>query len=209
MKVLALLLAMMMAPPADRFAGHYVLENGHEMGSELVLKPGGTFEYMLAYGAADYMATGKWQVKNETVILDSKIPPGPPLKVLESNYEKTPDLRIWIKGMNGQPVPNLDVALTASKGEATARTDSDGMAIFPNTTTPKSVVVHIRVYHYDSPPLLLNQAHNTFTLEINGDVITTVAFKGEVLKVKGDTLEMFYMFYWDKEKKSPMVYRKQ
>jgi hypothetical protein len=207
MKVFALLLAMMaMGPPNDRFAGHYVLENAHEMGSELVLKPGGQFEYMLAYGAADYMATGKWHVKNDTVILDTKMPEGPPLKVLTSNYEKTPDLRIWIKGMNEKPVPNLDVALTATKGELTARTDSDGMALFPNTTEPKAVVVHITVYHYDSPPLALNAAHNTFTLELNGDVITTVPFKGEVLKAKGDTLEMYY---WDPEKKAAMVFRKQ
>jgi hypothetical protein len=206
-RLLALLLAMMaMAPPPDRFAGHYVLENGHEVGSELILKPGGTFEYMLAYGAADYTATGRWRVKNDTVILDTKMPDAPPLKVLASNYEKTPDLRIWIKGMNGQPVPNLDVALTSSKGESTARTDSDGMAIFPNTTDPRAVVVHITVYHYDSPPLPLNTAHNTFTLEINGDVIMIVPFKGEVLKVNGDTLEMYY---WDKEKKTPMIFRKQ
>jgi len=207
MKVLALLLAMMaMGPPNDRFAGHYVLENGHEMGSELVLKPDGQFEYMLAYGAADYMAAGKWHVKNDTVILDTKMPDGPPLKVLTSNYEKTPDLRIWIKGMNGRPLPNLDVALTSEKGEATARTDSDGMALFEATSGPKSVVVHIRVYHYDSPALMLNTAHNTFELELNGDVITTVPFKAEVLKVKGDTLEMYY---WDPEKKAAMVFRKQ
>jgi hypothetical protein len=207
MKVFTLLFAMMaMAPATDRLAGHYVLENAHEMGSELVLKPDGQFEYMLAYGAADLAATGKWRVKNDTVILDSKIPEGPPVKVLSTTMERTPDVRIWIKGRNEKPVPNLDVALTASNGAATARTDSDGMAIFPNTTSPKSAVVHITVYHYDSPPLLLNPAHNTFTLEINGDVITTVPFKGEVLKVKGDTLEMYY---WDKEKKTPMVFRKQ
>jgi hypothetical protein len=207
MNVIALLFALVLwTGPLDRFAGHYVLENAHEIGSELELKPDGEFEYMLAYGAADYMATGKWHVKNDTVILDTKMPEGPPLKILESTMERTPDVRIWIKGMNGKPVPNLDVALKSAKGEATARTDSDGMALFPATNGVKSAVVHITVYHYDTPPLVLNPTHNTFTLEINGDVITSVPFKGEVLRVNGDTLEMFY---WDKEKKTPMVYRKQ
>ncbi|WP_051978239.1 hypothetical protein [Edaphobacter aggregans] len=205
MNVIALLLSLVMwTGAADRFAGHYVLENAREMGSELVLKPGGTFEYMLAYGAADYTATGKWRVAGDKVVLDTKVPEGPPLKVLETTMERTPDVRIWVMGRNGRPVPNLDVRLTASNGEATARTDSDGMAIFPNTTNPRSAVVHIVVYHFDSPPLALNSAHNTFTLEINGDVITTVPFKGEALRVKGDTLEMTY---WDKTK--PMVYRRQ
>src|SRR5712692_8023800 len=46
---------------ADELAGHYVLYGVHEVGSELLLKPDGTFEYMLAYGAADYSATGKWR----------------------------------------------------------------------------------------------------------------------------------------------------
>ena len=205
MNVATLLLALVMWMGApDRVAGHYVLENAHEMGSELVLKPDGQFEYMLAYGAADYTAGGKWKVKGDTVILDSKVPDGPPLKVLASNYEKTPALRIWIKGKNGRGIPNLDIKLTTAQGEKEARTDSDGMALFAATSEPKSAVVEIRVYHYDSPALALNSAHNTFTLEIDGDAITTVPFKGEVLKIKGDTLEMLY---WDKT--TPMVYRRQ
>ena len=60
MKVFALFIAIMAAGLSpDRIAGHYVLEGVHEVGSELLLKPDGQFEYMLAYGAADYMATGK------------------------------------------------------------------------------------------------------------------------------------------------------
>jgi hypothetical protein len=35
-------------------------------------------------------------------------------------------------------------------------------------------------------------------------VLTTVPFRGEVLKINGDTLEMLY---WDKTK--PMIYKKQ
>jgi len=60
MNAIALLFALVLwTGPLDRFTGHYVLENAHEMGSELELKSDGEFEYMLAYGAADYMATGK------------------------------------------------------------------------------------------------------------------------------------------------------
>jgi len=111
---------------------------------------------------------------------------------------------ILFKGKNGRGIPNLDIKLTTAQGEKEARTDSDGMALFAATSEPKSAVVEIRVYHYDSPALALNSAHNTFTLEIDGDAITTVPFKGEVLKIKGDTLEMLY---WDKT--TPMVYRRQ
>jgi hypothetical protein len=47
--------------PADpALAGHYYLHGIMEVGSELLLKPGGGFEYMLAYGALDEFASGCW-----------------------------------------------------------------------------------------------------------------------------------------------------
>src|SRR5215475_2778282 len=54
---------------AAELTGHYYLRDVREVGSELVLKPDGTFEYMLAYGAADYWAKGTWQHKGNAVIL--------------------------------------------------------------------------------------------------------------------------------------------
>jgi hypothetical protein len=174
------------------------------MGSELVLKPDGQFQYMLAYGAADYTAAGKWRVAGDTVVLDSKLPAAPAFKLLRSSDLRSPDARIWVKGKNGEPVPNLDVSLTTAAGETAARTDRDGMAIFPGVSQPKSVVIRVAVYNKDSGAIALNAAHTDFTFEINAEAITTVPFHEEALKIKGDTLEMLY---WDKTK--PMVYRRQ
>jgi len=205
MKAFALFLAIMawgLVP--DRVAGNYVLEGGHEMGSELMLKPDGQFQYMLAYGAADYTATGKWHIAGETVVLDSKIPNAPAFKLVRSTSLLSPDVRVWVKGQSGAPVSNLNVVLTADGGETKARTDSDGMAIFPGVTNPKSVVIHVPVYEKDSGPIALNPEHTDFNFQINADVLTTVPFRGEVLKINGDTLEMLY---WDKTK--PMIYKKQ
>jgi hypothetical protein len=216
MNVLALLLVLFSfaggRPPAQAaaakvqpatFAGHYVLEGAREMGSELVLKPNGDFEYMLAYGAADYTATGKWKAAGETVVLDSKAADGPGFKLVRSTDLRSPDVRIWIKNKAGKPIGDLEVVLTASEGESTGHTDRDGMAIFPGVNQPKSVIIRIPVYEKDSGPVSLNGSHTDFTFEINAEAITTVPFKGEVLKVKGNTLEMLY---WDKTQ--PMVYRR-
>lgn len=209
MKVFALLLihaiAMMTAAPAPaNLAGHYVLEGAHEMGSELTLNADGEFEYMMAYGAADYTAKGKWHAAGETVVLNSKPADGPAFKLLRSADLRSPDVRVWVKGKNGKAVANLDVNLTTVDGQTSARTDRDGMAIFPGASQPKSVVIHVPVYDKDSGAVSLNGSHTDFTFEINADAITTVPFHNEVLAVKGDTLEMTY---WDKSR--PMVYRKQ
>jgi len=44
-------------------SGHYVLQGVREVGSELLLKPDGKFEFMLAYGAADLWAKGSCETR--------------------------------------------------------------------------------------------------------------------------------------------------
>ena len=50
-----------------RHAGHYYLNGVMEVGSELLLRPDGSFEFMLAYGANDQYGKGCW-VKKGSVI---------------------------------------------------------------------------------------------------------------------------------------------
>jgi hypothetical protein len=48
------------APADSALAGHYYLHGVMEVGSELLLKADGRFQYMLAYGALDELASGCW-----------------------------------------------------------------------------------------------------------------------------------------------------
>ncbi|WP_036257564.1 hypothetical protein [Mesorhizobium sp. WSM3224] len=54
--------------PGDaRLAGHYYLNGVMEVGSELLLKKDGSFEFALAYGANDQYGKGCWVRKGTTV----------------------------------------------------------------------------------------------------------------------------------------------
>src|SRR6516162_5040578 len=56
--------------PADpSLAGHYYLRGVMEVGSELLLTPDGRFQYMLAYGALDELASGCWTRNGGVVTL--------------------------------------------------------------------------------------------------------------------------------------------
>jgi hypothetical protein len=57
------------APADPSLAGHYYLEGVMEVGSELLLKADGRFEYMLAYGALDELASGCWTRNGGVVTL--------------------------------------------------------------------------------------------------------------------------------------------
>ena len=50
-----------------RFAGHYYLNGVMEVGSELLLRPDGSFAFMLAYGANDQYGKGCWVAKGSTL----------------------------------------------------------------------------------------------------------------------------------------------
>ena len=89
---------------AQDVAGHYVLQGVMEVGSELVLKSDGNFEFMLAYGAADYWAKGTWRQDDKNIILHSTGKEEPPFRLLRSEAGKPGRIRVWVVGKNGKGV---------------------------------------------------------------------------------------------------------
>jgi len=201
----ALVLLGCVAAPAQDVGGHYVLVGVHEVGSELLLKPDGTFEYMLAYGAADYSAEGKWRREAGAVVLDTTPVKGPPFRLIRSSaVGEQGGVRVWLKGPGGDPVPNIDVAVQTSEGKLRGRTSDRGNAFFANAQKPSSVSFEVHVYSLNAGPYAVDSAQNDFTFEINGPAITTVPFKDERLKISGANLELRF---WDRDK--AMIYEKQ
>ena len=192
-KKLVCFLGIALSVQAADVSGRYYLQNLREVGSELLLKPEGTFEFMLAYGAADYWAKGSWRNESGVVILNSA--PGKdeaPFRLVRSASTKAAAVRIRVQAPNGRAVPNIDVTLHTEKGDMSARTDSDGIAVFPKTGVLRAASFHIRVYQLDTEPLELNSAHDDFTFEINGQAITQLRFTDERLTVRGNTLVWQY-----------------
>ena len=185
------------ASAQDAAAGHYYLRGVREVGSELLLRPNGTFDYMFAYGASDYMASGTWRRDGDSVVLNSTGKDEPPFKLLRSAKATADGIRVIVKGPNGQPVPNIDTILLTASGKVNGRTDSSGAAEFPAVNRPKAVMFEIPVYNFQSKPTEVNAAHNEFQFEINGEAIATVQFKSERLKMNGKALELRY---WDPDK---------
>ena len=173
------------------FAGHYYLQNLREVGSELLLKPDGTFQFALAYGAADYSANGTWKAQGGAVILNSAaVKDAAPFKLVRSEANREPAIVVHLQAPNGRGVPNIDVILGTANGPSKASTDSSGDAEFPKDSPVKSVTFSIRVYELETEPINVNSTHNDFVFQINGEAITRVDFKDERLSVNGKALIM-------------------
>jgi len=202
------LIATVVCAAAARAAdssGRYSLENVHEMASDLLLKPDGRFEFILAYGAADYWGKGGWRKQDGAVILDTDADEtAPPFRLLASSDSKREGLRIVVLAPGARPVPNIDVVLDSAAGAVRSRTDSEGIAAFTPAKGPASVAFRIPVYQFESQPFALDPAHNEFRFEIDGRAITQVRFNNEKLAIDGNAL---VMRHWDAG--PPMRYVKQ
>ncbi|WP_292965097.1 hypothetical protein [Novosphingobium sp. UBA1939] len=56
------------------FVGHYYLSGVMETGSELLLRPDGTFAWYISYGAVDQSAEGTWLRDGDAVVLTASQP---------------------------------------------------------------------------------------------------------------------------------------
>jgi hypothetical protein len=188
----------------EDLAGDYVLQGVMEVGSELLLRSDGSFEYMLAYGAADYWAKGTWRHESNCVVLNSAGKKEAPFRLLRSEAGQPGRICVWVIGMNGHGVENIQVTLQAAGQHLEATTNPDGAAEFPDLVHADSVAFEVPVYSIKTGPFAISPSHHDFYFEINGDAIAQVLFKDERLAIDGKDL---VMKYWNDEK--PMHYDKQ
>ncbi len=206
MKIAAVLLLSFAAVSAwgQEMAGNYVLHGVMEVGSELLLKADGKFQFMLAYGAADYWAKGTWSRDGDAVVLHSAGKEEAPFRPVRSEAGKSGRIRVVVLGQNNKGVENIDVHLLTTGKALDGRTDSDGTAVFPDDPKAHAVAFEVPVYQIATKPYEIDPTKRDFYFEINGDAITQVLFKDERLAIDGTTL---VMKHWDP--KEPMRYVKE
>jgi len=192
MKIAAALLLALIAVTAcaQDMAGHYYLHGVMEVGSEMVLKPDGNFEWDLEYGAADYWAKGTWHRDGDAVVLHSTGKEGEPFRFLRSEAGKPGQIRVFVLSKNGKGVDNIDTYLLIGDKPQEGRTDGDGMAAYPDDPKARAIVLEVRVYDAQSAPFKIDPAKKDYYFEIDGEAMTQVFFKDERLTIDGSSLIM-------------------
>ena len=201
MKALALQAGFAALCSAADMSGHYVLRGVMEVGSEMLLRPDGTFAYMLAYGAADYHARGRWKQEGNAVVLTSDVRELPPFRLVRAEVSNEDAFKVIVKAPNGRPVPNIDVLLKTDTEDVKERTDQQGVAVFLRSLKVQNIRFHIRVYDFESDSFPVEASKNEYQFEINGEAITQVKFKDERLEIDDKCLKMLF---WRSDK--PMRY---
>ena len=121
MRTLLLITALITAPVAAQespFVGEYSLAEGPDVGGGLLIRNDGRFQYMLAAGALDERAEGRWEVRGDKVCLTTDPKPVPPTMekgALIAVEGSIPTLLVtW---PNGRGIPGVDFTIGFDSGD--------------------------------------------------------------------------------------------
>ena len=184
------LMTLYSAACAEDLHGRYVMEGLREAASELILKPNGTFEFSLIYGAADYWGGGSWKQVGNAIRLESSPSLGKPFVLRRSGKHAGKGLKISIVGSNRRGVADIDVIVEGPQGALRSRTNMDGEVYFDIDSGWKSVGFEVSVYNHESGFTPLDPKSSDFEFEVNGRAIMEMRFEGEVLTIKEGYLEL-------------------
>lgn len=164
MRTLLLAAALIAAPAAAQespFVGEYSLAEGPDVGGGLLIRNDGRFQYILAAGALDERAEGRWAARGDMICLTTDPKPVPPTiekGALIAVEGSIPTLLVtW---PNGRGIPGVDFTIGFDSGVPIEDyTQSYGWTMpQDDQRTPRWIEVRESIYDITAPRFELTEA---------------------------------------------------
>jgi hypothetical protein len=168
--------------------GIYSLEGVMETASTFKLNKDSTFEFYYSYGALDRYGSGKWTLKNDSVVFNSKPFPGKDFKIIDSSSTGNNYTTIKIKNKNTALYRFVYCFSKTNHGEDTLlNADDDGIIILPHRTDTINLLFELSPERF-STFFIKNSQYNSYTFDFEPWAVE-VFFKRFVLYYLQDHLE--------------------
>jgi hypothetical protein len=115
--------------PASSPVGEYHLTGVMETASGMRLNEDSTFDFYFSYGAIDREGHGKWQMKNNKIILNSEPRPALDFKLLASKKQPGNQVTFSITSGNTMVLQYVQFLVNPGGNEEVLKTDSKGFAV--------------------------------------------------------------------------------
>ncbi|MDZ7630175.1 MAG: hypothetical protein U5K74_02155 [Gemmatimonadaceae bacterium] len=174
-------------------AGRYFLQGVREVGSELLLRPDGTFAFVLSYGALDETGAGSWRIENGDVILQSEgAARAPSVKLVRATGTATDSLHILVVDTAGRPLSGITIDASRKKSSRiTAQSMRDGYTLrFERGMPPTELGIGVDMVDFRVPFLLGAPVHAAYRFVFDRGDLGTRRFDRERLAVSPDRLTM-------------------
>lgn len=141
--------------------GEYYLRGVTEVGSGFLIKPDSTFEFFFSYGALDRMGSGKWMVKGNEIILNSKPSPLHDFALINSKVVADDFITIKITDNNELLQRYVYAKLKFADTVMEDMTDQKGEIKFPRKTM-ENLSLQFQFCPEKTSVFALNKEHNYF-----------------------------------------------
>ena len=164
MRTLLFAVALIALPAAAQdspFVGEYGLAEGPDVGGGLLIRNDGRFQYVLAAGALDERAEGRWEAKGDNICLTTEPKPVPPA------FEKAAPIAVegavptlLVTWPNGNGIPGVDFVIGFDSGDvAEGYTQYDGWTMpEDDRRVPRWIELREPIYGIAAPRYELAEA---------------------------------------------------
>jgi hypothetical protein len=148
------------ATSGSGMAGHYRLAEGPDVAGELILAADGRFGYILAAGALDERAQGRWEQNGSAICLFTEPEPAPPLFSRDLSAPgdgESPDLVVtW---PDGRGIAGVDFRLGFDDGSVIeGYTQEDGWSMpSGDDREPRWIELAVPMHGLNSPRFALDE----------------------------------------------------
>jgi hypothetical protein len=168
--------------------GEYYLIGLQEVGSGFRFNADYTFEFFFSYGAIDRMATGTWEQKGNTLILNTPRKPVTDFILATSRQVGKKQLTIRVKDENSQILGYIYCRIETTDGKLLeAYSDKEGVVTFDPVAVKSISLLHELWADRLSEFKVEQPGHNYFEFTI-ARWITEVEFADLTLEIKGKDL---------------------
>jgi len=171
----------------NKVEGVYSMEGVMETASGLKLNEDSTFEFYYSYGALDRYGSGKWAMKNNNLILNSKPFPGKDFKIVDSTSIKNNYTTIKIENQNTGLYRFVYCFFKTPNGDTLLNANDNGIIILPQKTDTINLLFELSAERI-STFLINNSKYNSYTFNFEPWAIE-VFFKEFVLHYAQGYLE--------------------
>lgn len=167
--------------------GEYYLKGVMEVASGFKLNADSSFEFFFSYGALDRYGEGKWTLRDNQIVFNSRPFPGNDFKLLASSWKDGNDVTVSIRDSNPELFSFVHCLVSQNGSDSLYDADQEGLIRLPAGTDTIRIVSEfsaerMSVFTVDS------KKYNSFTFAFE-PWITELFFKNFTLKFAGDHLE--------------------
>lgn len=171
---------------APDLVGHYRLAEDHDAAGALEISADGHFDYVLAYGALDEQAHGRWERQGDAICLRSEPKPVPPaFSRAAADKAAGQEATIMVVTPDGHGIPGVDFRIGFDSGEPVeGYTQEDGFTLDPGEhRVPRWIELYEPIYRIEAPRFMLAPEDNGRLLAIlTPNDLGTVDFDGACLE---------------------------